>query len=158
MDILSFGLTQETEMLVKLFSAMFLGMILGIERVAAHKGAGMRTYALVSMGSALFVIISETLYQKYAGVTGIDPVRMASQIVVGIGFLGAGLIIFTDSKLIGLTTAAGLWMSGGIGVAIGHGLYLLAIAATILTLFVFTVLWVVEERLRGKLLYKEENK
>lgn len=158
MDILNFGTTQETEMLVKLFIAMFLGMILGIERVAAHKGAGMRTYALVSMGSALFVIISEMLYQKYTGNANLDPVRMASQIVVGIGFLGAGLIIFTDSKLVGLTTAAGLWMSGGIGVATGHGFYLLAVAATLLTLFVFTVLWVIEERLRDRVFYKGENK
>lgn len=157
MDIINFIGNQETEILVRLIVAMFLGMILGIERVAAHKVAGMRTYALVSLGSALFVIISEIIGKEYAESASFDPVRMASQIVVGIGFLGTGLIIFTESKVTGLTTAAGLWMAGGIGISAGYGLYLIAVSATIMTLFVFTVMWMVEQNLRDKVFYKEEG-
>lgn len=157
MDIVNSIGSQETEILVRLIVAMFLGMILGIERVAAHKVAGMRTYALVSLGSALFVVISEIIGKEYAGSASFDPLRMASQIVVGIGFLGTGLIIFTESKVTGLTTAAGLWMAGGIGISAGYGLYLIAVSVTIMTLFVFTAMWMVEQNLREKVFYKEED-
>lgn len=157
MDIVNFIGSQETEILVRLIVAMFLGMILGIERVVAHKVAGMRTYALVSLGSALFVVISEIIGKEYAGSANFDPIRMASQIVVGIGFLGTGLIIFTESKVTGLTTAAGLWMAGGIGISAGYGLYLIAVSAAIMTLFVFTAMWMVEQNLRDKVFYKEES-
>lgn len=139
-------------MFLKLFMAMLLGVILGIERTAAHKTAGMRTFGLVSMGAALFVVISEIITEKYLGIgiSTIDPIRMASQIIVGIGFLGAGLIMIRESGIQGLTTAAGLWVSAGIGVATGFGLYGLAIIATILTLFVFTILWFIEKKIREK--------
>ncbi len=157
MDLTNLVSPAETEIFLKLIVAMFLGMVLGIERVAAHKVAGMRTYALVSLGSALYVIISDIIGREYAGILDFDPVRMASQIVVGIGFLGTGLIIFTESRIIGLTTAAGLWMAGGIGIAAGYGMYSIALAATIMTLFVFTVMWMIEQRLRDKVFYKKEN-
>ncbi|MEK7558578.1 MAG: MgtC/SapB family protein [Patescibacteria group bacterium] len=146
-----FNLSPETtDFLVKLFVAVVLGMALGLERVVAHKTAGMRTYALVSMGSALFVIISEMVSMNYINASGInlDPLRLASNIIVGVGFLGAGLIIFKDSQLVGLTTATGLWVAAGIGTAVGFGLYSLAVVATALTLFVFTVLWYVESRIK----------
>ncbi len=134
--------------LTKLGIAMVLGMVIGIERIVAHKTAGMRTYALVSMGSALFVIISELTLKAYAGVSGLNPLQMVGQIVSGIGFLGAGLIIFKDSKLTGLTTATGIWVSSGIGMAAGFGFFSLAIMATVLTLFIFIVLWFVEEKIK----------
>ncbi len=126
---------------------MILGMIIGIERIVAHKTAGMRTYALVSMGSALFVIISEMIIQTH-GKDLVDPTRMAAQIITGIGFLCAGLIIFKDEKLKGITTATSIWVSAGIGMACGFGFYELAIIATVLTLFIFIVLWFVEERIK----------
>ncbi len=157
MDIVNFIGNQETEILIRLTVAMFLGMILGIERVAAHKVAGMRTYALVSLGSALFVVISEIIGRESVGTMNFDPIRMASQIVVGIGFLGTGLIIFTDSKVIGLTTAAGLWMAGGIGISAGYGMYFLAVSATVMTMFVFTVMWIIERNLRDRVFYKEDT-
>lgn len=136
------------ELLTKLSIATILGMIIGSERVLAHKTAGTRTHALVAMGSALFVIISETVTQSYGNLSTNDPLRVASQIIVGVGFLGAGLIIFKDSHIEGLTTASGLWVAAGIGTAVGFGLYELGVIATALTIFIFTVLWYVESRIK----------
>ena len=141
----------------RLLAALFLGVLIGTERVWAHKTAGMRTYALVAMGSALFIIISEAMVVNYAGIGGFDPMRMASQIVVGIGFIGTGLIFSKDSKVMGLTTATGLWVSAGIGMACGFGLFKIAIISTILTLFVFMFLWLIEEKLKQSKLFKENT-
>ncbi len=134
--------------LTKLFIAMILGMLIGFERILAHKTAGPRTHALVSMGSALFVIISEIVIESHASFGASDPLRVASQIIVGVGFLGAGIIIFKDSHLEGLTTASGLWVAAGIGTAIGFGLYELGVIATALTIFIFTVLWYIESLIK----------
>ena len=146
MEIFNFS-TVTTGFLIKLSVALLLGATIGFERVFAHKTAGPRTHALVSMGSALFVIISELVNASHQN-SGADPLRVASQIIVGVGFIGAGLIIFKDSHLQGITTASGLWVAAGIGVAVGFGFYNLAVIATILTLMVFTVLWYVEARIK----------
>ena len=145
------------DIVTRLLVALFLGMFIGIERVWAHKTAGMRTYALVSMGSALFVIISNEMVKYYTGFAGMNPLMIVSQIVVGVGFIGAGLIFTKDSKLMGLTTATGLWVSAGIGMAAGFKLFNIAIVATFLTLFVFVVLWFVEEQLKKLKFFKENN-
>lgn len=142
---------------VRLLIALLLGMIIGTERVWAHKTAGMRTYALVSMGSALFVIISNEMVKYYTGFSGLNPIMMVSQIVVGIGFLGAGLIFTKDSKLMGLTTATSIWVCAGIGMAAGFKLYNIAIVATLLTLFIFIVLWFVEKNLKESKYFKESH-
>jgi len=142
---------------LRLFIAIVLGMIIGVERVWAHKTAGMRTYALVAMGSALFVIISDQMISYYSGFSGMNPLMMVSQIVVGVGFLGAGVIFNKDSKLVGLTTATGLWVSAGIGMACGLGLYSLAIIATALILFIFIVLWFIEERIKESKYFKNDH-
>ena len=144
------------DIILRLFVALLLGMIIGTERVWAHKTAGMRTYAFVSMGSALFMIISEIIIAQYAGVGNFDPTRMASQIVVGIGFLGAGSIMLQGSQLKGLTTASGLWVVAGIGMACGLGLFSLSIIATIFTLFIFVVLWFIEKRIKKSKYYTED--
>jgi putative Mg2+ transporter-C (MgtC) family protein len=123
-------------------------MLLGVERAFAGKTAGMRTYALVAMGSALFVIISLIIGEAYIGHTSFDPLRMASQIVTGIGFIGAGLIIFRNRKVSGLTTAAGLWVAAGIGIAVGYGFFAIGLMAALLTLLVFTVVWYIERTIR----------
>lgn len=136
------------DLITKLFVALFLGLIIGTERVWAHKTAGMRTYALVAMGSALFVIVSEEMVKAYLNLPGLNPLMIVSQIVVGVGFLGTGLIFSKESKLMGMTTATALWVSAGIGMASGFGLYKLAVVSTFLTLFIFTVLWFVEEQLK----------
>jgi len=136
------------DIFLRLFFALFLGVVIGTERIYAHKTAGMRTYALVSMGAALFVIIGQMALTMYKGATGLDPLQIASQIVTGIGFLGAGMIIFKESKLTGLTTATGIWVSAGIGMAAGFGFYAVAFTATILTLFIFIVLWFLEQQFK----------
>jgi putative Mg2+ transporter-C (MgtC) family protein len=145
------------DIVIRLLIAVILGMIIGTERVWAHKTAGMRTYALVSMGSALFVIISGEIVKYYTGYSGLNPVMIISQIVVGVGFIGAGLIFTKDSKLMGITTATSLWVSAGIGMAAGFRLFNIAIIATFLTLFIFIVLWFVEEQLK-KTKYFKNNK
>ena len=98
------------EVTVRITVAMLLGLLVGAERSHVGKSAGMRTYALVSLGAALFVLISEDVALKYAASFSFDPLRVASQLVVGIGFLGAGVIFVQREVLTGLTTAAGLWV------------------------------------------------
>lgn len=142
---------------IRLLIALILGVIIGIERVWAHKTAGMRTYALVSMGSALFVIISNEMVKYYAGMNGLNPLIIVSQIVVGVGFLGTGLIFAKESKLMGMTTATSLWVSAGIGMAAGFGLFNIAIIATILTLFIFIVLWFIEDGLKKTKYFQEHT-
>jgi len=142
------------DIMVRLSVALLLGMIIGTERVWAHKTAGMRTYALVSMGSALFVIVSNEMVKYYSGFGGLNPIMIISQIVVGVGFIGSGLIFSKESKLVGLTTATGLWVSAGIGMAAGFKLYSIAVIAATLTLFIFIVLWFVEEQLKKSKYFK----
>jgi len=129
------------EIFGQLLLAVILGSSIGIEREVAHKSAGMRTHALVALGSALFTIVSQALSGPY-----IDPTRIAAQIVTGIGFLGAGLIIFHNSRVQGLTTAAGVWVASAIGMAVGFRLYAISIFTTILTILVFVILWPIERR------------
>lgn len=118
----------------RLFLAVVLGAVIGIERETFHKPAGLRTHILVCVGSALFTLISLFLViDKTLG----QPAQIAAQIVSGIGFLGAGTIIREPSGVRGLTTAASLWATAGIGMAAGAGYYAGALAAT---LFVFLCL------------------
>lgn len=143
---------ENIELYKQLLLALFLGASIGIEREVAHKSAGMRTHALVALGSALFTIISRSM----AGPT-IDPTRIAAQIVTGIGFLGAGMIVFDQSRVKGLTTAAGVWTAAAIGMAVGFDLNSLAIFASILTVLVFVVLWPIERRFVKKFSSREED-
>lgn len=149
--------SQMIDSIIKLSIALLLGVVIGVERVWAHKTAGMRTYALVSLGSALFIIISETIVQKYLGVTSFDPLRLASQIVVGVGFIGTGVIFTKGMELKGLTTATGLWVASGIGMACGFGLFNLAIVVSVLTLFIFVVLWFIEHFLKKTKLFNTKD-
>ena len=113
----------------RLALAASLGMVIGIERTYRAKTAGVRTHFLVALGSALFMVVS-----RY-GFDGVgDPGRVAAQIVSGIGFLGAGTIIMQKQVVHGLTTAAGLWVAAGIGMASASGLYLIALVSTALAI------------------------
>jgi putative Mg2+ transporter-C (MgtC) family protein len=136
-------------MIVPIVIALFFGSLLGLERAIADKGAGMRTYALVSMGSALFVVISEYVIVRYSemGFVSFDPLRVVSAVIAGIGFIGAGLFIWKENKVHNITTAAGLWVSSGIGIACGFELYMLAGTVVLLALFIFTVLWFIEKKI-----------
>jgi putative Mg2+ transporter-C (MgtC) family protein len=133
---------------VYLLVALFLGATLGLERSWAGKTAGVRTFGLVSMGSCLFILISQYVIPT-VDAFNYDPMRMAAGIVMGIGFLCGGVIIFKDSHLSGLTTAAGLWVAAGIGMAAGYGLILLSVFATLATLVVFTLFWFIEYKILG---------
>lgn len=132
---------------IPLVTAMALGMAIGLERFIAGKTAGMRTYTLISMGSALFVIISHTVASQSFS-SNFDPLRMAAQIVAAAGFLGVGAIFHRDNQISGVTTASGMWVAAGVGMACGFGLYSLAIIVTILTIFTFIVLWAIEKQIR----------
>lgn len=138
------------EALLRLGVALLLGMLVGIERERKNTHpAGMRTLALVSMGSALFTILSA---HGFASLTGpgygpVDPTRIAAQIVSGIGFIGAGTILLQRNAVRGLTTAAAIWMMAAVGMACGAGLLLEAGAATLFTLIVLAVLQPIERRI-----------
>lgn len=134
----------ELEFSVRIIIALALGLLIGIERVRSHKIAGPRTYALVSMGAALFVVTGEIVHEMLN--VNVDSLRIAAQIVVGIGFLGGGMIMFKNGEKTGLTTAAGLWVAAAIGVACGFGFFTLATIATIATVLTFTLLWTVEDK------------
>ena len=131
-------MTPELEFLLRLFCAAVLGGIIGLEREYRSKEAGFRTHFLVALGSALFMIVSaygfsdamDNELQRW------DVSRVAAQVVRGIGFIGAGTIIFrkTENMVSGLTTAAGLWVTAAIGLACGGGMYILAIGSTLMVL------------------------
>lgn len=141
-------IVQNSDIILKLIVAVGLGIIIGGERLLVHKEAGMKTHALVSLGAAVFVIISEMIAVQYGNSAGFDPSRVASQIIVGIGFLGAGSIILQGNRLLGLTTAGGLWVTAGIGMAAGFGFYGLAVITTILVLLVLIAVNILEKPIR----------
>ena len=139
--------------LKSLILAVALGALIGLEREWARKEAGLRTFSLISLGSALFVIISRLSFSQYLGVSSLDPSRTLGQIIVGIGFLGAGIIIFREKegRVEGLTTAAIMWATAAVGAAVGLGLYELAISAAILIVLINFVILPLEKRLEKKI-------
>lgn len=134
------------DLVIRLVVAVSLGTVVGLDREYRVKDAGFRTHFLVSLGSALFTVVSQYGFESYMavhpGVT-IDPSRIAAQVVSGIGFIGAGTIIFQRHVVRGLTTAASLWATAGIGMTAGAGMYGVASAATVLTLVGLEVLTVI---------------
>ena len=124
------------QLLIRLLVAGALGALIGYERELHAKGAGVRTHVLVALGAALFMIISQ---HGFAGAERFDAARVAAGVVTGIGFLGGG-IIMKKNHVSGLTTAAGLWVTGAIGMGAGCGLYVMAGACTFLVLFCLEVL------------------
>lgn len=136
------------ETLWQLVLATLLGGLIGLEREYNRKEAGLRTFALVSLGAAFFTIISLEAMKTFVvpGNTGFDPTRIIGQIVLGIGFIGGGLIIHREFHVEGLTTAAGLWVTAAIGAAVGVKLYLLAIFVAVIVLAVLLGLRPIEEK------------
>lgn len=150
---------QQIIMIAKpLLVAILFGMIIGLDRFVFHKPASMRTYAMVAMGSALLVIIGQSVFMLYQNHVGINPLQIAGQIVVGIGFLCTGVIMHQDTDhIVGLTTASGLWVCSAVGIACGFGFYNMALVATFLTLFIFIVLHFVEMGIRNLVQGKDKN-
>ena len=127
-----------TGIVLRILVSIILGGVIGVERGMKNRPAGLRTYMLVCMGSCVVMLINQYTTQVFG--TG-DPVRLGAQVISGIGFLGAGTIVVTSHNQIkGLTTAAGLWASACIGLAIGIGLYEVALIASLCVFAVLTVL------------------
>lgn len=124
---------QGVKQFFELGAAFLLSAAIGVEREIRHKSAGLRTYTIVGTSAALFLLISKYGFMNVLseGRIVLDPSRVAAQIVTGIGFIGAGLIFVHEDKVMGLTTAATVWLVTGIGMACGAGLLLLALAATV---------------------------
>ena len=131
-------MTQELDLVLRILCAALLGGLIGLEREYRSKEAGFRTHFLVAMGSALFMIVSAYGFGDSLNneLQRWDVSRVAAQVVSGIGFIGAGTIIFRkqDNVVSGLTTAAGLWVVAAIGLACGGGMYVVATASTVLVL------------------------
>ena len=141
----------EWELLWRLGLALVLSTVIGLERELRQKSAGLRTYTLVGLGSALFLLVSEfgffdTLSEDHVV---LDPSRVAAQIVSGIGFIGGGLIFVRRDSVRGLTTAAGVWLTAAVGMAAGGGLPVLAVASTLAYLVVTTTYPTLARRLPG---------
>lgn len=121
---------------LRLFVAGAMGVLIGLEREYRAKEAGYRTHFLVALGSALMMIVSQYGFMDVlkTDLIRVDPSRIAAQVVSGIGFIGAGTIILQKQIVRGLTTAAGIWATSGIGLAVGAGMYAIGIAATLLVL------------------------
>ena len=139
----------EKEILIRIIAAAILGGIVGIEREQKEWVAGLRTHIIVTVGAALAMIVSIHGYEDVLGKKGfdIDPSRVAAQVVSGVGFLGAGTIIFLKKEVIkGLTTAASIWSMAVIGLAVGGGMYWAAVVATLLILFVLGGIKWIEKR------------
>ncbi|PFE67240.1 MgtC/SapB family protein [Bacillus thuringiensis] len=124
------------DFIIRIGVAGLLGAMIGIEREIRSKEAGLKTHFLVAVGSALIMVVSKYAFSDivFEEHTSLDPSRIAAQVVSGVGFLGAGTIIIQKQVVKGLTTAAGLWATAGIGLAIGAGMYVVGIGATILVL------------------------
>jgi putative Mg2+ transporter-C (MgtC) family protein len=137
-----------TDILVRLLLAAVLGSIIGIERERLSWAAGLRTHMLVCVGATLFMIVSAFGFADILGQEHVvlDPSRVAAQVVSGIGFLGAGTILLRREVIRGLTTAASLWTVAAVGLAVGGGLYLAAVAATVLILLILAGIKPLERR------------
>lgn len=125
----------EVDMLIRLVMACVIGGVIGYERQAEKKPAGIRTYALVGMGAALFTILSTY------GFSGGDPSRIAAGVVIGIGFIGAGIIFRRSGVVIGLTSAATIWVVAAVGMSLGVGFYLVGVVTGLIAFIILKLPW-----------------
>lgn len=141
------------EILFRLFLASVFGALIGLERERKDWTAGMRTHMMVCLGAALIMLVSSYGFFEVLGTANVvlDPSRVAAQVVSGIGFIGAGTILFLNQgKIRGLTTASGLWTVAAIGLATGGGMYFAAGAATVLALIILWALQPLENRIKRR--------
>ena len=134
---------------IRLLVAAVLGGLIGIEREIRDKPAGLRTNILICVGSTLFMSLSTQVAQLLGG----DPTRIAAQIISGIGFLGAGAVLHSHGFVLGLTTAATIWVVAGVGMALGSGMYLVAVFATAMSLVTLYFLAFIEDKIQGRRSY-----
>ena len=141
------SLATQLDLALRLTVGLILGAVIGFERELHRQPAGFRTHSLVSLGAALFTVVSAFGFSGDA----VDPTRIAAQIVSGIGFIGAGTILQYRGHIRGLTTAASLWSVAAIGTAAGAGLYVVAVVGTVLILVILSILDRVESVARRRL-------
>lgn len=155
------NLVSHTEVvtLSRLLVATILGAVVGYERERSGKIAGLRTHTLVALGSALFTVISVLLFTRVPSVNGVQgyDYHLIANIIVGIGFIGAGAIMRKDDRVHGTTTAASLWIVAAVGMASGFGFYKEAVATTVLAYAVLTGLWLFEKRMHRSIHYRREH-
>jgi len=155
---ISWWSSYEATDMFRLLFASFLSGLIGIEREVHGRAAGFRTHLLVGVATCLLMIVSEYFFKNYGALSSgmavrTDPARVAAQIVVGIGFLGAGVIIKSGRMVRGLTTAACLWMVAGVGMAVGAGLYAPAVTVTVIALFNLLLLKQIERLIKKEQFY-----
>lgn len=139
----------------RLLCAMILGLIVGIEREYTHRPAGMRTHILVALGSCAVMLTGQMIFAQYSPYGAMpDPARLGAQVIAGVGFLGAGTILRDGANVKGLTTAASLWVVACLGLAVGGGYYVIALAGTILVILTLTLF----ELLQKFLLHSKHGK
>lgn len=140
----AFTVVQQLELLLRLMVATFCGAAIGFERTKRLKEAGLRTHCVVACGAALLMIVSKYCFADLTlvdmGSRGVDPARIAAQVVSGIGFLGAGMIFRNGISVKGLTTAAGIWATAAVGMCVGSGLYFIGLFAALLIVLIQTIL------------------
>lgn len=133
MDIVNF------QIVFQLIISVFFGALIGLEREFKEKGAGLKTYSLVSLGSCVFAITGMELFKLSISGSGfsLGPITIIQAVAMGIGFIGAGVIFQKESKIEGITTAAGLWVTAGVGMAVGLGFYFISLVATLFIIAIF---------------------
>jgi putative Mg2+ transporter-C (MgtC) family protein len=138
------GIVSESPYMLRVIVAALCGAVIGVERSLRQKEAGIRTHVVVAIGAALAMVLSKYAYFDVVGIEGLrlqaDVSRIASQVVTGVGFLGAGVIFVRGATIKGLTTAAGIWTTAAIGMAIGSGMYGVGIFCTVVLLVIQTIL------------------
>ena len=137
------NINQQLTFILQITLAIIMGGLIGLNRQKEDKPAGMRTFILVCMGTTLLTIISKNhqLYVDFTQYTQIVPIQLASYAILGIGFIGGGVIYHKEDKIEGITTAASLWLVAAIGIAIGFEFYILAIYTTLAEFFIVSMLW-----------------
>lgn len=159
MDHVTFSGFTNTEIAIRILLSVLLGFILGFERELTNKSAGLRTHILVCLGSTIFTIMSVYFFPTMVAVDNParygDPGRIAAQIITGIGFIGGGTVLRHGSTVSGLTTAALLWVSAGIGMAVGVGAYNIAIVSTLLAVIILVAVRKIEIDVLSKFTRKE---
>jgi putative Mg2+ transporter-C (MgtC) family protein len=140
-------MTSDFQIITRLLLTLFLSGLIGLERQAHRRHAGMRTHILVALGSCLIMLTSLYVFDIYKDMVSVDPSRIAAGVITGIGFLGAGTIIRDPEGVKGLTTAASLWVVAAIGLAIGCGFIKVATYTTVLVLIVLHLLRYIENRI-----------
>jgi len=142
----------DSEIIFKLFLALFLGALIGLEREIKRKEAGLQTYSLVVLGTCLFTILGFQFFNLFSDKSSVnfDSLVIIQAVATGIGFIGAGVIFRREEGVKGLTTAAGLWVAAAIGVSVGAGFYFLAVLTTVFTIFIFSGLGLFEEKFLRK--------